>query len=165
MPKTTGHAESEHTLNRLNADRIGGAADASRTGADLRQDTGQVYSARRLGSCADWSAHDSQPILAAFTASDRDSLHVFTASVTHTPVRWWLVQQHTSSAATAETPVSHQPILLAELKIPMGRGMQIGALSVCLKQGLLVCGNSVGDVLGFAVPPEVLQAQFTGTQI
>lgn len=94
-----------------------------------RQDSGAAEGAsqqpERLAdpSCApplpphlSWVAHQGSPVLAIFHPSSFGSRHVFTTSIAGTPMRWWLLPEHTSSSATAGQVAVTQTQNLAQVK-------------------------------------------------
>ena len=147
------------------------ASSQTRPGRDpLHQAHKSEQQARTLPGCSEhlsWDAQDGKPILAVFTSSGLGPCHVFATSVTGRPMRWWLMPEHTSSSAPVAQHLSpvfpgQQVRLLAEVRAPAGRGSQIVALDACPKQGLLICGNMAGDVMGFAIPSGLMQARPSG---
>ncbi|KAA6428663.1 MAG: hypothetical protein FRX49_01538 [Trebouxia sp. A1-2] len=66
------------------------------------------------------------------------------------------------SGAPGQVAAAGQAKLLAEIRGPVGRGSQIVALDACPKRGLLMCGDMIGTVMGFAVPSELLQSFTAG---
>ena len=113
--------------------------------------------------CISWNAHRGKPVLAVFSAPGFGSGHIFTTSVTGTPLHWWLMPHHSSTSplSAGQVAAAYEPELLAEVRPPLGRGSQIVALDACPKRGLLICGDMAGNVLGFAVPPEIWQGEAT----
>lgn len=114
-------------------------------------------------ACVSWDANQGKPVLAVFTAPAFGPRHVFTTSINGTPLRWWLMPQHASSSdSPGAVAAACGARLLAEIRVPSGRGCQIAALDACPKRGLLVCGDMAGNVMGFAVPSGTLKAHVTG---
>ncbi len=123
-------------------------------------------------TCVSWIAHSGKPVLKIFTVPAFGPRHVFSTTVTGTALRWWLMPEHVSlspslvsspssasslSGSLGQVAAAGQARLLAEIRGPPGRGSQVVALDACPKRGLLMCGDMVGTVVGFAVPSELLQ--------
>ncbi|KAL0043118.1 hypothetical protein WJX79_009758 [Trebouxia sp. C0005] len=72
------------------------------------------------------------------------------------------IQASSGSGAPGQVAAAGQAKLLAEIRGPVGRGSQIVALDACPKRGLLMCGDMIGTVMGFAVPSELLQSFTAG---
>ena len=128
-------------------------------------------------TCVSWIAHSGKPVLKIFTVPAFGPRHVFSTTVTGTALRWWFMPEHASlSPSPVSSPSSASSLagspgqvaaagparLLAEIRGPPGRGSQIVALDACPKRGLLMCGDMVGTVMGFAVPSELLQDDIAG---
>ncbi|DBA78263.1 TPA: hypothetical protein ACH3X2_008215 [Trebouxia sp. C0005] len=144
----------------------------------LRQpDNQQSHGVCSPGTCVSWVAHSSKPVLKIFTVPAFGPCHVFSTSVTGTALRWWLMPERASrlpspvsspssassgSGAPGQVAAAGQAKLLAEIRGPVGRGSQIVALDACPKRGLLMCGDMIGTVMGFAVPSELLQSFTAG---
>lgn len=128
--------------------------------------------------CITWDAHNGKPVLAVFAVPAFGPRHVFTTSVTGTAMRWWLMPETlfssssfppSSSSSSQSSPALPGQVaaaqgarLLAEIRVPIGRGSQIVALDACPKRALLVCGDMAGNVMSFAVPPSVLHNHDAG---
>ena len=128
-------------------------------------------------ACVSWIAHSGKPVLKIFTVPAFGPRHVFSTSVTGTALRWWLMPEPASllpspvsfsssasslSGLPGQVAAAGQARLLAEVRGPPGRGSQIVALDACPRRGLLMCGDMIGTVMGFAVPSELLQNLSTG---
>ena len=54
-------------------------------------------------------------------------------------------------------------LLLAEIYSVGGKGSQIVTLDVCPFRGVLVCGDIMGRVMAYHIPPALLSAGPTGS--
>ncbi|DBA76394.1 TPA: hypothetical protein ACH3X1_010099 [Trebouxia sp. C0004] len=137
----------------------------------------QLHGVCSPSTCVSWEAHSGKPVLRIFTVPAFGPRHVFSTSVTGTALRWWHMPQHASlspsplsspysasslSGSPGQVAAAGQARLLAEIRGPVGRGSQIVALDACPKRGLLMCGDMSGNVMGFVVPPELLQSVTAG---
>ena len=169
---------SQDDSNQSTSSSMTGNQATPQSKEELWQPGGQqLHGVCSPSTCASWIAHSGKPVLKIFTVPAFGPRHVFSTTVTGTALRWWLMPEPASlSPSPVSSPSSASSLsgspgqvaaagpakLLAEIRGPAGRGSQIVALDACPKRGLLMCGDMIGTVMGFAVPSELLQNNTAG---
>lgn len=61
-----------------------------------------------------WAAYQGNPVLGIFHPSHFGCRHVFSTSIAGTPMRWWLLPEHTSSSAATDGATEFQNLTRSE---------------------------------------------------
>lgn len=163
-------------LTGSHASHASDSSEGPQSLADSQADVQQPCAGCHPSNYITWDAHNGKPVLAVFIVPAFGPCHVFTTSVTGTAMRWWLMPEtlFSSSPSFPSSSSSSSPALpgqvaaaqgarlLAEIRVPIGRGSQIVALDACPKRALLVCGDMAGNVMSFAVPLGILHNHVAG---